>query len=75
MKQILVLVINKIRMKILQKTILIQFTIVTSVYFIVYSEDEVKYFNKQYFKNKEYFKRKVDEDNPFNMTEKLYRKH
>lgn len=75
MKQILVLVINKILMKNLQKAILIQFTIVMSVYFIVYSEDEVKYFNKQYFKNKEYFRRKVDEDNPFNMTEKLYRKH
>ena len=55
--------------------ILILFIIRVLVFQITYSEEEVKYFDKQYFKNKEYFKRKVDEDSPFNMSERLYRKH
>ena len=29
----------------------------------------------QYFKNKDYFKRKVNEDDPFSLSEKLFMKH
>lgn len=31
--------------------------------------------DNQYFSNKEYFKRKVNEDDPFSLSEKLFMKH
>lgn len=34
-----------------------------------------EYFQKKYFENKEYYKNKVQDDNPFDMTRKLYNQH
>ena len=35
-------------------------------------EELDNYFQKKYFKNKDYFKYKSDDDNPWNLTRKLY---